>query len=65
MPSPTEVALGIVYPETVGANEPGNHLGEMFKSRLQFGTYMLVEIHKDETALTAHQNRATWPPIGH
>ncbi|WP_237361782.1 putative quinol monooxygenase [Rhizobium gallicum] len=65
MPSSTEVALGIVYPEAVRTNDPGNHLGELFKSRLQSDTYMLVEIYKDEAALAAHQNRATWLPIGH
>lgn len=36
-------------------NEPGNYLYELFKSRLQSDTYMLVEIYEDEAALAAHQ----------
>ncbi|OWV92661.1 hypothetical protein ATY81_15935 [Rhizobium sp. R72] len=59
------MALGIVYPEAALTNEAGNYLGELFKSRLQSDAYMLLEIYKDEAALGAHQNHATWLPIGH
>lgn len=39
----------------VRADEPGNHLYELFKSRSQPDTYLVVEIYDDDAALAAHK----------
>ena len=44
-----------VQAKGVRANEPGNHLYELFKSRFQPDTYLVVEIYDDDAALAAHK----------
>ncbi|MEZ2221469.1 putative quinol monooxygenase [Rhizobium sp. RCC_161_2] len=39
----------------VRANEPGNRLYELFKSRTLADSYTLIEIYEDEAALAAHR----------
>jgi quinol monooxygenase YgiN len=38
----------------VRANEPGNKLYQLFKSRKDAGTYVVMEIYQDQAALDAH-----------
>lgn len=40
----------------VRANEPGNILYALFRSRVAPDSYTLVEIYEDAAALAAHQN---------
>jgi quinol monooxygenase YgiN len=40
----------------VRANEPGNSLYALFRSRVAPDGYTLVEIYEDEDALAAHRN---------
>ena len=42
--------------EQVRANEPGNKLYRLFKSREQDGAYIVMEIYDDEAALQAHRD---------
>lgn len=44
-----------VQAQSVWANEVGNHLYELFKSRTQPDAYTLVELYDDEHALAAHK----------
>jgi quinol monooxygenase YgiN len=44
-----------VQAQCVRANELGNHLYELFKSRTQPDTYTLVEFYDDDHALAAHK----------
>ncbi len=44
-----------VQAAAVGANEPGNRLYELFKSRTLANSYTLIEIYEDEAALAAHR----------
>ncbi|UFS77523.1 antibiotic biosynthesis monooxygenase [Tardiphaga sp. 37S4] len=39
----------------VRANEPGNRLYELLKSRTLADSYTLIEIYEDEAALAAHR----------
>lgn len=38
----------------VRANEPGNLMYQLTKSRTEAGTYKVLELYKDEDALKAH-----------
>ena len=40
--------------ETVRANEPGNLFYQLTKSRTEPGTYKVLELYKDQDALTHH-----------
>jgi quinol monooxygenase YgiN len=40
--------------EQVRANEPGNALYQLTKSRTEAGTYKVLELYKDQDALTHH-----------
>jgi len=40
--------------EKVRANEPGNKLYRIFKSRKDADTYIVMEIYEDQAALDAH-----------
>jgi quinol monooxygenase YgiN len=52
----------------VKANEPGNQLYRVFKSRKDADTYVVMEIYADQAALEAHGKsdhfRAAGPRIG-
>lgn len=52
----------------VRANEPGNKLYQVFKSRKDADTYIVMEIYADQSALEAHGKsdhfRAAGPKIG-
>src|SRR5665213_157279 len=52
----------------VKANEPGNHLYRVFKSRKDADTYIVMEIYADQAALEAHgksdHQRAFGPKVG-
>ena len=51
----------------VRANEPGNKLYQVFKSRKEANTYIVMEIYQDQGALEAHGKsdhfRAAGPKI--
>jgi quinol monooxygenase YgiN len=40
--------------QTVRANEPGNLCYQLTKSRTEAGTYKVLELYKDQDALTHH-----------
>ncbi|MCC4603973.1 antibiotic biosynthesis monooxygenase [Xanthomonas campestris pv. badrii] len=40
----------------VRANEPGNHLYELLRSRTRPDSYLLLEIYEDQAALASHRN---------
>lgn len=42
--------------EAVRANEPGNELYRLFRSRAEAGAYLIMEIYRDEAALQAHMS---------
>jgi quinol monooxygenase YgiN len=44
-----------VQAASVRANEPGNRLYELFKSRILADSFTLIEIYEDEAALAAHR----------
>ena len=44
-----------VQAAAVRANEPGNRLYELLKSRTLADSYTLIEIYEDEAALAAHR----------
>ena len=52
----------------VRANEPGNKLYQVFKSRKEANTYVVMEIYADQAALEAHGKsdhfRAAGPKLG-
>jgi quinol monooxygenase YgiN len=52
----------------VRANEPGNKLYQVFKSRNNANTYIVMEMYVDQAALEAHGKsdhfRAAGPKIG-
>ena len=52
----------------VRANEPGNKLYQVFKSRKEANTYVVMEIYQDQGALEAHGKsdhfRAAGPKLG-
>ncbi|HEY2068775.1 MAG TPA: putative quinol monooxygenase [Rhizomicrobium sp.] len=52
----------------VKANEPGNKLYQVFKSRADANTYVVMEVYADQAALEAHGKsdhfRAAGPKIG-
>ena len=52
----------------VRANEPGNALYQLTKSRTEAGTYKVLELYKDQEALTHHGQteyfRAAGPKMG-
>ncbi len=53
---------------SVRANEPGNSLYSVFKSRSEANTYIVMEMYKDEDAVKAHgaseHFRAAGPKLG-
>ncbi len=52
----------------VRANEPGNHLYQLTKSRTEADTYKVLEIYADDAALAAHRDmphfKAAGPALG-
>ena len=52
----------------VRANEPGNKLYQVFKSRKEANTYVVMEIYADQSALDAHGKsdhfKAAGPKLG-
>ena len=54
--------------EQVRANEPGNHLYRVFRSRKDKSTYVVMEIYADDDTMKAHGKsehfRAMSPKIG-
>jgi len=52
----------------VRANEPGNKLYQVFKSRKEANTYVVMEIYQDQAALETHGKsdhfKAAGPKIG-
>ena len=52
----------------VRANEPGNKLYQIFKSRKDADTYIVMEIYQDQAALDAHGKsdhfKAAGPKLG-
>jgi quinol monooxygenase YgiN len=54
--------------KAVRANEPGNKLYSVFKSRKEPGTFVVMEVYESEEALKAHGKsdhfRAAGPKIG-
>lgn len=52
----------------VRANEPGNKLYQVFKSRKEANTYVVMEIYADQAALDAHGKsdhfKAAGPKLG-
>jgi quinol monooxygenase YgiN len=44
--------------QQVRANEPGNKLYRLFRSREQEGAYVVMEIYEDEAAVQAHRESA-------
>lgn len=52
----------------VKANEPGNKLYQVFKSRADANTYIVMEVYADQAALEAHGKsdhfKAAGPKIG-
>ena len=60
-----------VFQELAGqvrANEPGNKLYQVFKSRKEANTYVVMEIYQDQGALEAHGKsdhfKAAGPKLG-
>ncbi len=62
-----ESVFGELAP-AVRANEPGNKLYSVFRSRTEKGTYIVMEIYENEDAVQAHRKsdhfRAAGPKIG-
>jgi quinol monooxygenase YgiN len=48
----------------VRANEPGNVLYQLAKSRTEANTYKVLELYKDEAALEAHRGSAHFKAAG-
>ena len=52
----------------VKANEPGNQLYRVFKSRADANTYIVMEIYDDQAAIEAHRSsehfKAAGPKLG-
>ena len=52
----------------VRANEPGNKLYQLFKSKAEANTYVVMEIYDDQAAMDAHNTTAYFlaamPKIG-
>ena len=48
----------------VRANEPGNLLYQLTKSRTDAATYKVVELYKDKEALTAHGGSEYFRELG-
>jgi quinol monooxygenase YgiN len=48
----------------VRANEPGNKLYQLFKSRKDAGTYVVMEIYQDQAALDAHGKTEYFKAVG-
>jgi quinol monooxygenase YgiN len=52
----------------VRANEPGNKLYQVFKSRKEANTYVVMEVYEDQAALEAHGKsdhfKAAGPKLG-
>jgi quinol monooxygenase YgiN len=48
----------------VRANEPGNQLYQLTKSRADANTYKVLEIYKDQDALAAHGGTDYFKEIG-
>ena len=43
---------------TVRANESGNRVYELFRSRTRPDSYVIIEVYEDESALAAHRSGA-------
>lgn len=52
---PFEEAFGELA-KSVRANEKGNKLYQLFKSRTDANTYIVMEIYENEAALEVHRN---------
>jgi quinol monooxygenase YgiN len=50
--------------EKVRANEPGNHLYQLCKSRADASDYLVMEIYTDDAALDVHRNSAHIKELG-
>lgn len=48
----------------VRANEPGNSLYQLIKSRTDANTYKVMELYKDDAALQAHRDSAHFKDAG-
>jgi quinol monooxygenase YgiN len=58
-----EAAFRELAPE-VRANEPGNRLYVLHKSRDDANTYVVMEIYDDQAAIDAHRNSAHFKAAG-
>jgi quinol monooxygenase YgiN len=50
--------------EKVRADEPGNLVYQLTKSRLEPNAYKVLELYKDETALAAHRGSSHYRELG-
>jgi quinol monooxygenase YgiN len=50
--------------QKVRANEPGNLLYQLTKSRTEAGTYKVLELYKDQDALAAHGQTDYFKDLG-
>jgi quinol monooxygenase YgiN len=48
----------------VRANEPGNLLYQLTRSRTEANTYKVLEMYKDDEAVTAHRGMAYFRELG-
>jgi len=48
----------------VRANEPGNHLYQLTKSRTEANTYKVLELYADQDALTHHSGTDHYRELG-
>ena len=48
----------------VRANEPGNQLYRVFKSRKEADTFIVMEVYADQAALEAHRDAAHFKAAG-
>ena len=48
----------------VRANEPGNLMYQLTRSRTEAGTYKVLELYKDEAALNAHRTADHFRELG-
>lgn len=58
-----EAAMGELG-RAVRANEPGNKLYTLFKSRKDAGSYIVLEIYDSEDALKAHSKSDHYRSVG-
>jgi quinol monooxygenase YgiN len=48
----------------VRANEPGNIVYQLVKSRSEPNTYKVLELYKDDAAIAAHRDSAHYKALG-